>query len=66
VSESKNIPKNYGKAIVTFIKKNESFTRRVLGKLGMDYDDFILNLQEIRINLNTISQLRAIWIDGEN
>ncbi len=66
VSESKNIPKNYGKAIITFIRKNEDFTRRVLARLGMEYSAFMRNLRGLRSNLNTISQLRAIWMEEEN
>lgn len=66
MSESKNIPKNYGKAIITFIRKNEEFTRRVLGHLGLDYAGFMRNLRSLRANLNTISQLRAMWMEEEN
>jgi hypothetical protein len=62
VSESKNVPKNYGKAVITFIRKNECFTRKVLGRVGVDYAAFMRNLRGLRSSLNTISQLRAIWM----
>lgn len=66
VSESKNIPKNYGKAIITFIRKNEDFTRRALAREGRDFAGFMRNLRGLRASLNTISQLRAMWMEEEN
>lgn len=51
---------------MTFIRKNDAFTRRVLDSLGIDYAIFMRNLKSIRPNLNTIAQLRAIWTDDEN
>jgi serine/threonine protein kinase len=41
MSEFKNIPKNYSKAIINFIKKNRELARRVLAKIGEDYDEFM-------------------------
>ena len=37
-SESKNIPKNYSKAILAFIRKNDSFRKRVLRHLHIDHE----------------------------
>jgi hypothetical protein len=61
-SESKNIPKNYGKAIVIFIQKSEHYTRSVLKHLGIDYDAFMKHLNTLKKNLNTIKQLRSMWL----
>ena len=30
ISESKNIPKNYGKAVINFIRRNEDYVRKVV------------------------------------
>lgn len=37
ISESKNIPKNYSKAIFTFIKSHEELTKKVVDRFGEDY-----------------------------
>lgn len=37
ISESKNIPKNYSKAIFNFIKGRPEFTKKVLAYLDQDY-----------------------------
>lgn len=39
---------------------------KVLERLGINSDEFFDALKELRYNLNTISQLRSIWIDEEN
>lgn len=36
-NDTKNIPKNYGKAILTFIKKNSSKIRLLLKKNNVDF-----------------------------
>lgn len=66
VSESKNIPKNYGKAILNFIRRNEQLAISLLEYLKIDYNEFINSLRRLRGKLNTISELRSLWINSEN
>jgi hypothetical protein len=62
VSESKNIPKNYGKAVLNFIHRSNRYVREVLQHLDMDYDGFMESLLLLRGNVNTIVQLRSLWL----
>jgi hypothetical protein len=41
MSESKNIPKNYGKAILNFIQRQDQLRGRVLRRLGVEEGEFL-------------------------
>jgi hypothetical protein len=66
ISESKNIPKNYSKAIINFIKRNETFRRRVLRHLGVDEKSFMESLEKLGGQLSSIAQLQWLWGDSDN
>lgn len=34
-NDTKNIPKNFGKAIISFIQRNQEITKRCLNKYGL-------------------------------
>jgi hypothetical protein len=40
-NETKNIPKTYGKAIITYIEKEREDFENVLKRLGIEYEDLI-------------------------
>jgi hypothetical protein len=66
-NETKNIPKNFGKAIAAFIERNEPLTRKVLQNYpGMDYAQFILDVRQRRRTFNCMTDLRAMWLDSSN
>jgi hypothetical protein len=44
-NETKNIPKNFGKGIISFIEKSESKLRKVLKQQGLNFADFLTFLQ---------------------
>lgn len=64
-SETKNIPKNYGKQIIKFIKKEKKLTQKVLTHLGSKWTYEKLN-QELKIKKKTlrkIPDLKKLWVD---
>lgn len=65
-SETKNIPKNYGKQLIAFIKKERNLTKRVLESLGSNHTPEQLNfdLKRKKRGLNRIADLRKIWSEG--
>ncbi len=44
-NETKNIPKNFGKGIITFIEKNDQSVRILLTKNGVNYHDFVQKMR---------------------
>jgi hypothetical protein len=62
-NETKNIPKNYGKAIIIFIEKNRDILEKVFVKNGDSYDKLLLRLPNLKKKINTISDLRNLWED---
>jgi hypothetical protein len=66
MSEFKNIPKNYSKAIINFIKKNRELARRVLVKIGEDYDEFMAAPKSLGGHVYTIAQLQWFWSGPNN
>ena len=63
VNDTKNIPKNFGKAIIAFISKNIKVTQRCLEFHGMDTSDFLKALKLRKKNLHSIKELRSLWLD---
>lgn len=60
-NETKNIPKNYGKAIIIFIENNRKLIEDVLQKNGDNYDSLVSRLRTLKKKINTISDLRNLW-----
>ena len=66
-NETKNIPKNYGKAIISFIERNEKLVRRVLHIADTnDYNSFMNTIRQKKRKVNSIADLRSLWVDEEN
>lgn len=64
-NETKNIPKNYGKAIIIFIENNRELIENVLLANGDNYDRLLLKLRALKKKINTISDLRNLWENQE-
>lgn len=60
-NETKNIPKNYGKAIIIFIEKNREALEKIIVENGHNYDQLIEKLARFKKTINTISDLRTLW-----
>lgn len=66
-NETKNIPKNYGKAIISFIERNEAVVRRVVAAAGdNNYAGFMATIRLKKRKVNSIADLRSLWLDEEN
>lgn len=66
-NQTKNIPKNFGKAIACFIEHNEPLVRRVFTLFPqLDYSEFLLDMKRRRRSVNSIAALRSFWIEEEN
>jgi hypothetical protein len=57
-NETKNIPKNYGKAIITFIEKNKTKVTKMLEGRNIGYADIINEFKYRKRSINTIEHLR--------
>ena len=53
-NETKNIPKNYGKAIITFIEKNKTKVMQLLEGTSITYADIIGEFRCRKRSINTI------------
>ena len=64
-SETKNIPKNYGKQIIKFALHNPSLLQSqcLSGDKGMEH--LMGYLREKKRSMNKISDLRELWEDGQ-
>lgn len=60
-NETKNIPKNFGKAIIIFIEKNEEVLLPITRKFGIEYKNLLDNLRNMKKKINTIADLRNLW-----
>lgn len=60
-NETKNIPKNFGKGIISFIEKNEKKVRSLLRQEKATYSCFIAMMREEKKSINTICDLRKLW-----
>lgn len=60
--ETKNIPKNYAKAIMTYLLKNPDF----IDKYNSDPEfkrDFVAYLQNMKLTIQNIKQFKAMLTD---
>ena len=63
LNETKNIPKNFGKAIITFIYKNKKEFMMKLEIPEAEFDHMVLLIKHKKKTINTISELRELWSD---
>lgn len=62
-NETKNIPKNFGKGIISFIERNDQKVKSLLSKNGVNYHDFLAKMKAEKKIINTIADLRRLWTD---
>ncbi|KAL4469670.1 hypothetical protein ABPG72_013435 [Tetrahymena utriculariae] len=60
INETKNIPKNYSKAIIGYIQKHPDDCARLLGP-EYSYDEFDKFLMDKKEKLTAIKDLRSLW-----
>lgn len=65
MGETKNIPKNFGKQLIKFVKKNRRYIEEMLDGMGSDvcYKEFNLELQTKKKKMNKIVHLQQLWLD---
>lgn len=59
-NDTKNIPKNYGKAILSFISKS-SMTSKVVLRYSLNLSDFLIQIRKMKHRINSIDGLRKMW-----
>lgn len=57
-NDTKNIPKNFGKAIISFIQKNQKVAVRCIRRYHISLDSFIRELKQKKKILHSIRELR--------
>ena len=62
-NETKNIPKNYGKAIISFIEKCKQRVSEICSHTGVPFEEFYEEMLETKKSINTIADLRRLWVD---
>lgn len=60
MGETKNIPKNFGKQLIKFVKKNSDFIEKMLKEIGssVKYQQFNSEVQKRKRKMNKIGDLR--------
>lgn len=64
VNDTKNITKNFSKAIISYIIQNKNIGLSILRQDNDKYDEFVCMLKKIKNNMTNIKQLRELWIDN--
>ena len=64
-SDSKNIPKNYGKAIIKFVHEERDYIERLLININsaFGYEEISNYLVSKKKSMSKIVDLRSLWID---
>jgi hypothetical protein len=62
-NETKNIPKNYGKAIISFIEKYRLEVSEICDRTGVPFEDFEEEMIAAKKTINTIADLRRLWVE---
>lgn len=62
-NETKNIPKNFGKGIITFIERGDAKIKQLAKRLGLNFPELLEKLKSDKRSINTIADLRDFWID---
>lgn len=60
-NETKNIPKNFGKGIISFIERNRQKLEPLVEGYGLDYEQLVADLRVQKRSINTIAELRGLW-----
>lgn len=64
-NETKNIPKNYGKAILSFIQKNIQkyiyIIKPILQRGKLTISDLLLHIKKHKKEVNSINYLKEMW-----
>ncbi len=64
-NETKNIPKNFGKAILAFIQKHKKIVKTIMDKYKSGTAKELIDYLELRKKeITTIADLRSLWIDN--
>ncbi|CAD8163022.1 unnamed protein product [Paramecium octaurelia] len=64
VNDTKNITKNFSKAIISYITQNKDIGLRLLD--AREFEDFMSILKEKKNKMTNIQQLRELWVDCDN
>lgn len=64
-NDTKNIPKNYGKAILTHIQKNTYTVKKILAHEGVSFAEFMSQVRKNKTRINSIADLRKMWGEGD-
>lgn len=68
-NETKNIPKNYGKAMLSFIQKNirkySDLVKPILSASNQNVVDLLLSVRRHKKEVNSINYLKLIWGHGQ-
>lgn len=59
-NDTKNIPKNYGKAILSFIQKSPK-SRKLAAEMGIQFADFMMQVRRMKKKVNSIEGLKKMW-----
>ncbi|CAD8065407.1 unnamed protein product [Paramecium primaurelia] len=62
INDTKNITKNFSKAIISYIMNNPDLLKSFFS--DKQYDDFLNLLKNKKNQMTNIKQLRDLWIDG--
>lgn len=60
-NETKNIAKNYGKAIVAFMQRNKRLFRAICRCTATPYQRIVEELPELKAALTTVMGFRRVW-----
>ncbi|CAK83430.1 unnamed protein product (macronuclear) [Paramecium tetraurelia] len=64
VNDTKNITKNFSKAIISYITQNKDIGLKLLDP--REFEDFLQILKEKKNKMTNIQQLRELWVDCED
>ncbi|CAK79367.1 unnamed protein product (macronuclear) [Paramecium tetraurelia] len=62
INDTKNITKNFSKAIISYIMNNPDLLKQFFS--SKQYEDFLVLLKNKKNQMTNIKQLRDLWIDG--
>ena len=60
-NDTKNIPKNYGKAILSFIQKNSFQAKKLCQLYQVSFAEFMTQVRKQKTKINSIADLRGLW-----
>lgn len=63
-NDTKNVPKNFGKAIIGFIQQREQLVRRLFNNSWKEHNKFLKVLEIKKKGINSIAELRNLWLDS--